>query len=287
MQKQEQQLSSIPPPLAINFKTAFEEFRSKDQLLICGIEKIDSILNLTAGDRLAIIGNQKYSHTLLTRFCVNALLSSSSSKKNDKSKLVASSRRFHTFNVIVVAAGNNIDFYEYMNFARQYYRRDVISRVLNNTIITRPFTVYQLADIVINRLPNVIQQYDAKMVIISDLLDMLLCDPQIEVNEARYLINEIIKSITKSKALEDVPVVVSLPFRNSPSNHNNIVKPRISSYDEMVLARFNKSIEITDKENKMIGVKIMNNCKKTNDFHDGKVLSINKRDLLTVSAPTK
>jgi hypothetical protein len=60
MQKQDQQLSSIPLPPAINFKTAFEEFRSKDQLLTCGIEKIDSILNLTAGDRLTVIGNKKY-----------------------------------------------------------------------------------------------------------------------------------------------------------------------------------------------------------------------------------
>src|SRR5919202_2755 len=207
MQKQDQQLSSIPLPRAINFKTAFEEFRTKGQLLTCGIEKIDYILNLTAGDRLVIIGNKKYSHTFLARLCVNALLSSSSSKKNN-SKLVTSSSRFHTSNVIVVAAGNNIDFYEYVNFARQYYRRDVISRVLNNTIITRPFTVYQLADIVINQLPNVIQQYDAKMVVVSDLLDMFIGDPQIEANEARYLINEIVNSITKSRELEDVLVVV-------------------------------------------------------------------------------
>jgi hypothetical protein len=28
--------------------------------------------------------------------------------------------------VILVAAGNNIDFYQYMNFARQYCRCDVI-----------------------------------------------------------------------------------------------------------------------------------------------------------------
>src|SRR5918912_564313 len=126
----------------------------------------------------------------VTRLCVNALLSSSSSKKNNR-KLVASSR-FHTSNVILVDAGNSTDFYQYVNFARQYYRRDVISRVLNNTIVTRPFTVYQLADIVINQLPNVIQQYYAKMVVVSDLLDMFVRDPNIEVNEARYLINEVV-----------------------------------------------------------------------------------------------
>jgi hypothetical protein len=158
------------------------------------------------------------------------------------------------------------------------------------TMITRPFTIYQLADIVINQLPNVIRQYDAKMVVVSDLLDMFIHDPQIEANEARYLINEIVNSITKSRELEDVLVVVSLSFRNSPSNHDNDVKPYIS-YDKMVLKRFNKSVEITDKQNNTLDVKMRDNNKKikntTNDFHNGKLLSINKRDLLTVSAPTK
>ena len=75
-------------------------------------------------------------------------------------------------------------------------------------------------------------------------------DSQIEANEAAYLINEIVNSITKSKALEDVLAVLSLPSRNSPSNHNNI-KPCIS-YNKIVLTRFDKSMEITDKENNMV-----------------------------------
>ena len=82
--------------------------------------------------------------------------------------------RFHTSNVLLVDSGNSTDFYQYVNFARQYYSCDVINRVLNNTIVTRPFTVYQLTDKVINQLPKVIQQYDAKMVVVSDLLDMFV-----------------------------------------------------------------------------------------------------------------
>jgi hypothetical protein len=61
-------------------------------------------------------------------------------------------------------------------------------------------------------LPKVIQRYGAKMVVVSDLLDMFVRDPQIEANEARYLINGIVDSITKTRALEDVLVVVSLPY---------------------------------------------------------------------------
>jgi hypothetical protein len=92
---------------------------------------------------------------------------------------------------------------------------------LNNTIVTRPFTVYQLADIVINQLPKVIQQYEAKIVVVCDLLDMFARDPQIVANEATYLINQIVNSITKSRVLEDVLVVVSYSYAHDLFHHNN------------------------------------------------------------------
>jgi hypothetical protein len=293
--QQHEQLSPILPPIKI--KTAFEELNNKHELLACGIEKIDSILNLTTGDRLAVIGDKKYSQMFLTRLCVNALLlsssPSSSSKKKNNIKLVASSR-FHTSNVILVDAGNSTAFYQHVNFARQYYRRDVISRVLNNTIVTRPFTVYQLADIVINQLPKVIQQCDAKMVVVSDLLDMFTHDPQIGANEATYLTNQIINSITKSSALEDVLVIVSFSHVHDLFRHNNKL---YTSYGRTIIKRFNNCIEIRDskdKKNRAIDVKIdciNNNSKRikntNNDFHNGKSLSINKTELLTVSVPTK
>jgi F0F1-type ATP synthase beta subunit len=75
---QKQQFSSTP---IIEFKIAFEELYNKHKLLRCGIEKIDSLLQLTSGDRLAVIGNQKYTRTIITRLCVNALLLTSPSSK--------------------------------------------------------------------------------------------------------------------------------------------------------------------------------------------------------------
>jgi hypothetical protein len=283
--------AALPKP-PIKIKTAFEELLNKHELLTCRIEKIDPILKLTGGDRLAVIGNKKYSQMFVTRLCVNALLSSSSpsSLRKNNSKLVASSR-FHTSNVILVDAGNSIDFYQYVNFARQYYRRDVVSRILNNTIVTRPFTVYQLEDIVINQLPNVIQQYDAKMVVVSDLLNMFVRDPQIGANEARHLINEIVNSITKLSALEDVLVVVSLPYEYGVCHHHSN-KP-FMPYNKTVFPRFDKCIEIMNgkdkKKNRMIDITIRNsnNMRRINNFHNGKLLSINKRDLLTLSAPAR
>jgi hypothetical protein len=84
-QQQKQQLS--PSSLLIpqlKFKTAFEELCNKHALLTCGIEKIDSLLQLTSGDRLAIIGNRKYTQILTARLCINALLLLPSSKKEQQ-----------------------------------------------------------------------------------------------------------------------------------------------------------------------------------------------------------
>jgi hypothetical protein len=274
----EQQFSPIPP---IKFKTAFEEVYNKHELLTCGIEKIDSLLQLALADRLAVIGNRKYTQMLIARLCVSASLFFQSSKKDSR-------RFFHTSNVILIDAGNSCDFYQYVNFARQYYRRDVMDRVLNNTIITRPFTVYQLVDIVINELPKVIQQYGAKMIVISDLLDMFLHDPQIELNEAKYLIDEIVDSITKSRALEDVLVIVSLSYVGSAYHHND--KPAIL-YNKIILPRFDKCIEIMnnpENRNNIVDIKIRNNSVRgnkntSNDFHNHKVsFSIKERDLLII-----
>jgi hypothetical protein len=74
--------------------------------------------------------------------------------------------------------------------------------------------------------------------------------------------------------------------------HNNI-KPRVS-YNKMVLTRFDKHIEIMnshENRDKMIDIKVRSNSRRSkntiNNFHDHKLLSINKRDLLTVSASIK
>jgi hypothetical protein len=159
---------------------------------------------------------------------------------------------------------------------------------LNSIIISRVFTIYQLANTFINELPKVIQKYETKMIVISDLLDMFLHDPQIELNEAKYLINEIVDSITKSRALEDVLVIVSLSYVGSAYHHND--KPA-ALYNKIILPRFDKCIKIMnnpENRNNIVDIKIRNNSVRrnkntSNDFHNHKVsCSIKERDLLII-----
>jgi hypothetical protein len=77
------------------------------------------------------------------------------------------------------------------------------------------------------------------MVVVSDLLAMFIRDPQIEANEATYLINEIINSITKSRTSEDVLVAMSLPYEHSGAYHHHSAKP-FMSYNKTIFPRFDK-----------------------------------------------
>ena len=107
-----------------------------------------------------------------------------------------------------------------------------------------------------------------------------------EANESKNLINEIVNSITKPIVLEDMLVVVSLPYEpgSKTHHHNNKDNKPSMSCDRTILPRFDKCIEVIngkeDKENNnMIDIKISNDSKKTknttNDCHNRKLLSIN------------
>ena len=63
--------------------------------------------------------------------------------------------RFNSSKVILVDAGNTSDVYQCVNFARQY--RLNITKVLQSIIISRSFTIYQLASIIINEPSKVIE----------------------------------------------------------------------------------------------------------------------------------
>jgi hypothetical protein len=86
LQPGQQKRQQISPTPSVKFKTAFEELRNKHELLTSGNEKIDSSLQLAPGDRLAVVGNQRYTEMLITRLCVNALLLSSPSSKKRMNK---------------------------------------------------------------------------------------------------------------------------------------------------------------------------------------------------------
>jgi Rad51 len=283
---QSQSRSSALP----KFQTAYEEFDSR---LTFDIKKIDDCISLKTGESVCIIGERNYTKILLARLCVRALLP----KRYGGDR----GNGFESSNVIVIDAGNSLDVYQHVNFARQYGLD--INKVLQHIIISRVFTVYQLANIIIYELPKIIEQYHrTKLIVISDLLDMFLCDPQLEVEEGQRLIKQIISSLKRRREILANTLVVTSLSSSSYSYHNYKHQSSSSScsapYHKILLLSFEKHIEVTarstDNNKKKISatsleVKVRDNSKgrlKSKHLNNNSstcVFPIDERDLLLVT----
>ena len=191
-------------PLPIKLETAYDILQP--QRLSFDIAQIDRCLELTdRGGGLCITssgkdGNSSLRHTnniLLTRLCVRALLS----KRQGG---------FGSPSVIFVDAGNCSDIYQCVSFTRQYGLD--IQRVLDSIIVSRPFTIHQLAGLVSDHLDSagaeIVQRFGAKLVVISDLLKMFAQDPQIDPDEAHWLLMQMVRSLRRLST--HVMVVISV-----------------------------------------------------------------------------
>lgn len=215
----------LPAP---KIKTAYEQFSNR---LTFGIEKIDSVLELINGETVCIVAaneddnnNKKYSNTLLSRLCVRALMPNRQGG-------------FNSSRVIVVDTGNTSDLYQYINFARQYGLN--IKKALQSIVVSRSFTIYQLANTIINELPKVIEQISGVKItiIISELLSMFVNDPQVQNKEAESLIRQIINTLIKICTYSNTLCIMSF------CSNNNTKK----AYARIILQRLDKSIEITSR----------------------------------------
>jgi hypothetical protein len=70
-----------------------------------------------------------------------------------------------------------------------------ITSVLRRIIVSRPFTIYQLANLIIYELLKITEKLDIKIIVTSDMLHMFLEDSQVDVKESKRLIRQITKSL--------------------------------------------------------------------------------------------
>jgi hypothetical protein len=90
---------------------------------------------------------------------------------------------------IVIDAGNCTDVYQFVHFARQYGLE--VKKVLQSIVVSRVFTIYQLAHQLIYELPKIIEQLasDNKnnfIIVVYDLLHLFISDPHIDKVDAKH-----------------------------------------------------------------------------------------------------
>ena len=266
------------------FQTAYYDIEDRRRRITLDIEKIDSSITLTTEDCVCIIGEARCANAILMRLCVRALILKRQRKLLEFAKVI-----------FIDAGGKNNSsdsFYRYVNFARQYGLD--IKKVLQSIVISRAFTIYQLTDLIIYELPRVIQQLEAKVILISDLLNMFVCDPQIKIEEGERMIKEIINSLRKisSTATNNTLIVVSL-YRHHHHHYSSFSSSYL--YEKILLPRFDKCIEITnnkkEKVNNVLDIKIRNH---KNHHSDGisknsssRRFSLSERNLMQLIPPTR
>ena len=183
------------------FKTALE-YRDR---FTFGHEKLDTILELHLDDMIGIFGETRYSNTLVTRLAVRSLLPRKHGGVDAK-------------NVIVIDADNSLSPYLYVDFARRsgmHYKS-----VLHKVLVSRQFTIYQLANTIIYDLPKRVQLRKPKLIVITGLLDQFFQDPYVSVVEAQSLVSQIVTALHKIK---DVFIILTSRFSD-----NQVVFPAMS-----------------------------------------------------------
>ena len=204
-------ISSLP-----KLQTAYDLTRFKLE-----IEKVGMHLPLSTTGSLCIVGHN--ANLLLTRLCVRALLP-------------ANHGGLDSPHVLIVDAGNKSDYYQTVNFVRQYGLD--LHNALDRIIVSRTFTIHQLKSLLQRDLPKMVQKYQARVIIVPGLLD-LFEDPNIKKKEAKRIIQRIMQSI--SALSNRLLVIASL---------------QKSDYADMILPKFEKRITLSSAERKRLNVDI-------------------------------
>jgi hypothetical protein len=224
--------------LSVDFQTAYRQIQDLSIRFAFDIKKIDSLLNLEATGTLCIVGEQKYTQIMIDRLCVHSMLPRRYGGIGpDYSKTIA------------IDAGNCSNIYQFVDFARQYGLE--VKKVLQSIVVSRVFTIYQLADLITHELPKIIQELSPrnKLIVAYDLLHLFVFDPHIDKADAKQLVEEIARSLKKLS--KERLVVVSFARRNN-------------EYDKSLFPVFDNRIEITNDVDdfKILRMKVYNKRKE-------------------------
>jgi hypothetical protein len=241
LQSQYNPSNPTPKPvenLLVDFQTAYRQIQNLSIRFAFDIKEIDPLLDLQGTGTLCVIGEQKYTQMLIDRLCVHSMLPRRyGGIGSDYSKTIA------------IDAGNCSNIYQFVDFARQYGLE--VKKVLQNMVVSRVFTIYQVADLIIHELPKIIKELSPrnKLIVVYGLLHLFVFDPHIDKVDANRLIKEIARSLRKLS--KERLVIVSFAHCNN-------------EYEKSLLPSYDKRIEMTNDVDdfRMLQLKVYNKRKE-------------------------
>ncbi len=245
------------------FKTAYD-YLNKIIFMINGMN-----IDLLVGDIVSIMGISRVTNLILTRICIP--------KRHG-----GLCKRNLNSNVFILDAGNSTDVYQFVDFMKQYGLD--IKKTLQKIIVSRVFTIYQLIYFLVYELSKIIRKYNINLIVIPDLLETFIQDPQLRMKEAKSLIREIAAALRKISVMNNNNNYNVLLLASLPSN-NELSSPILDVTHRIFFSLFNKEIEITEN-NTNDRLKLRMRERSDDDIHDitiKKYYSLSMEDLITIT----
>jgi hypothetical protein len=129
-------------------------------------------------------------------------------------------------NVVFIEGGNTFRLYKITRLAQLQHLNP--REVLEHIFISRAFTAYQLTSLILDKLEETIQTYNAKLVVISDIGGLFI-DNDIPHEEAQRVYSQIISYLSSfAKKHQIILIATYLPYSDNKRN---------SEFQEITCAR--------------------------------------------------
>ncbi|HUI01163.1 MAG TPA: hypothetical protein VLX56_05995 [Nitrososphaerales archaeon] len=99
--------------------------------------------------------------------------------------------------VVLIDGGNRSDLYLFSAFAKLYGVQP--KKALRRVVTSRAFTPYQLVDLVTRELPRVVEEYGARMVVLTDVFGVMGEGSEVDEDEGRRLALAVRRGIEEVK----------------------------------------------------------------------------------------
>jgi len=126
--------------------------------------------------------------------------------------------------VVLIDGGNRSDLYLFSSYAKLYGVSP--RKALRRVVTSRAFTMYQMADLVVNELAGVVDEYGAKVVVLSDVLGLLNEESGLREDEARRLAGAVrrgLEEVREKRVLTFMTLVTKTPYDRVITDHADVL----------------------------------------------------------------
>jgi hypothetical protein len=119
-------------------------------------------------------------------------------------------------NVVFIDGGNTFRLYNIARLAQLHHLNP--KKALERIFISRAFTAYQLASLIMEKLEETVKVYNAKLVVISDVAGLFL-DSDVPTEEAQKIYSQIVGCLSNfAKTSQIIIVATYLPYEFGKRN---------------------------------------------------------------------